>query len=257
MKYFELVTGYEMPALGLGTWQLRGETCTQAVRTALEQGYDHIDTADMYRNHQAIRPVLQDYDTEEIFITTKIRQSGLHHDEVLEFGDRALRELGIDVIDLLLIHWPNPDIPVEETLSAMAQLVEQGKVRSIGVSNFMIHHLEEALKVTKAPIAVNQIKYHPYHNQQKLLDYCKDNDILVTAYSPFGNGDLIGDEALNRIAAKYDRNMPQVVLKWLLMKGIVVIPKSTNPDHIESNMDIFDWELEEEDFEAIDSMDSR
>jgi diketogulonate reductase-like aldo/keto reductase len=257
MEYFELVTGYEMPALGLGTWQLRGDTCTRSVRTALELGYDHIDTADMYGNHEAIRPVLQDYDTDEIFITTKIRRSALRHDEVLEFGDRALQELGIDVIDLLLIHWPNPSIPVGETLSAMAELVQQGKVRSIGVSNFMIHHLEEALQVTEAPIAVNQIKYHPYHNQQKLLDYCKDHDILVTSYSSLGNGDLIGDEALNQIAAKYEKNMPQVVLKWLLMKGINVIPKSTNPDHIESNMDLFDWDLEDEDFEAIDSMDSR
>lgn len=257
MEYFELVTGDKMPALGLGTWQLRGDTCTRSVRTALELGYDHIDTADMYRNHQAIRPVLQDFDTDEIFITTKIRRSALRHDEVLEFGDRALQELGIDVIDLLLIHWPNPDIPVGETLSAMAKLVQLGKVRNIGVSNFMIHHMEEALEVTEEPIAVNQIKYHPYHNQQKLLEYCEDHDVLVTAYSPFGNGDLIGDKALNRIAAKYERNMPQVVLKWLLMKGIVVIPKSTNPDHIASNMGIFDWELEEDDFEAIDSMDSR
>ncbi len=257
MEYFELVTGDKMPALGLGTWQLRGNTCTRSVRTALELGYEHIDTADMYRNHQAIHPVLQDFDTDEIFITTKIRQSGLRHDDVLAFGDRALQELGIDVIDLLLIHWPNPDIPVGETLSAMAKLVQQGKVRNIGVSNFMIHHLEEALEVTEEPITVNQIKYHPYHNPQELLAYCEDHDIVVTSYSSFGNGSLIGDEALNGIAAKYDRPMPQVVLRWLVMKGIVVIPKSTNPAHIESNMDIFDWELAEEDFEAIDSMDSR
>lgn len=257
MKHYELVTGYEMPALGIGTWQLKGNTCTQAVRTALELGYTHIDTADMYGNHRAVRRALEGYDPKEIFITSKIQRHDLRHDDVLAVGDRILSELDIDYLDLLLIHWPNERIPLSETLPAMHELVEQGKVRSIGVSNFMIHHLEEALEVEGISIAVNQIKYHPYHNQQELLDYCKERDILVTAYSPFANGDLIGDRTLNRIADKYEKTMPQVVLRWLVSKGMVVIPKSTNPDHIEANMDIFDWELDEEDFEAIDSLSSR
>ncbi len=255
MITYELASGYKMPALGLGTWQLRGNTCTESVRTALDLGYEHIDTADAYGNHRAIGKALQDYDPTEIFITSKIPRSDLRRDDVLAMGNRALSELGVDYLDLLLIHWPNPQIPVAETLSAMAQLVEQGKVRSIGVSNFMIDDLEEARKVTEVPIAVNQVKYHPYHNQQELLDYCKEHDIVVTAYSPFGNGSLIGDATLNRIAEKYDKSMPQVVLNWLVTKGMVVIPKSRNPDHIEANMDIFDWELEEEDFEAIDNLD--
>lgn len=254
MQYFELATGDKMPALGLGTWQLRGNTATEAVRTALDLGYDHIDTADAYRNHQAIAKALPDYDTDKIFITTKIPPSELHHDDVLEVGNRALSELGIDTIDLLLIHWPNDDIPLSETLPAMAQLVKEGKVRNIGVSNFMVRHLEEALKVTEVPITVNQIKYHPYHQQKDLLAYCKDHNILVTAYSPFGNGSIVGDQALKRIGAKYNRSFAQVVLKWLVMKGIVVIPKSSNPAHIASNMDIFDWELAEEDFAAIERM---
>ncbi|MGC9523734.1 MAG: aldo/keto reductase [Anaerolineae bacterium] len=255
MTTYELASGYSMPALGLGTWQLRGKTCTEAVRTALDLGYDHIDTADAYSNHRAIAQALRGYNPTELFITSKIPPSDLHHDDVVAVGNRALSELEVDYLDLLLIHWPNPEIPVAETLSAMAELVEQGKVRSIGVSNFMIEDLKEALEVTEVPIAVNQVKYHPYHNQQALLDYCKEHNIVVTAYSPFGNGSLIGDATLNRIAAKYDKNMPQVVLNWLVRKGMVVIPKSKNPDHIEANMDIFDWELEEEDFEAIDSLD--
>jgi diketogulonate reductase-like aldo/keto reductase len=254
MDYHELKTGYKMPALGIGTWQLKGSTCTRAVRTALEAGYDHIDTADMYGNHRAIRSALEGFDPEEIFITSKIWRSDLRRDDVLAMGDRALSELGVDYLDLLLIHWPNGSVPVKETLTAMAELVDQGKVRSIGVSNFMIHHLEAALAVTEAPISVNQVKFHPYHNQRELLDYCKEHDIVVTAYSPFGNGSLIGDRALKRIAEKYDKSHAQIVLKWLVMKDIVVIPKSTNPDHIRANMEIFDWELDAEDFETIEQL---
>jgi diketogulonate reductase-like aldo/keto reductase len=254
MQYFELTTGDKMPALGLGTWQLKGNTATEAVRTALELGYDHIDTADAYGNHQAVAKALKEVDTDKIFITTKVRPSDLHHDDVLSVGNRALTELGIDVIDLLLIHWPNDDIPLKETLPAMAELVKQGKVRNIGVSNFMIHHLEEALAITEVPITVNQVKFHPYYQQNDLLDYCKAHNILVTSYSSFGNGSIVGDQALQRIGEKYGRSFAQVILKWLVTKGIVVIPKSTNPAHIASNMDIFDWELEEEDFAAIERM---
>ncbi len=257
MQYYELATGYRMPALGLGTWQLRGHTCTRAVRTALDLGYDHIDTAENYGNHTAIREALEGYDREKLFITTKIPHSELRHDDVLAMADRALSELGVDYLDLLLIHWPNDQIPLSETLPAMAKLVRQGKVRSIGVSNFMIHHLEEALRVTEVPITVDQVKFHPYHNQRELLDYCKEKGIVVTAYSPFGNGSLIGDRALRRIAEKYDRSMPQVVLRWLLTKGLVVIPKSGNPDHIAANMDVFDWELDAEDFDAIEALGQR
>ncbi len=254
MQYFTLSTGYNMPALGLGTWQLRGDICTNAVRTALSLGYDHIDTAEAYRNHEAIRDALKEHDRDTVFITSKIPPSELRHDDVLAMGNRALKELGVDYLDLLLIHWPNDEIPIAETLSAMAKLVKQGKVRSIGVSNFMVSHLEEALAVTKVPITVDQVKFHPYHNQRALLEYCKAHNIVVTSYSSFGNGSLIGDQALERIAAKVGKSMPQVVLKWLLMKGLVVIPKSANPAHIKANMDIFDWELDAEDFAAIEAL---
>lgn len=254
MQYFTLSTGYNMPALGLGTWQLRGDICTNAVRTALSLGYDHIDTAEAYRNHEAIRDALKEHDRDTVFITSKIPPSELHYDDVLAMGNRALKELGVDYLDLLLIHWPNDEIPIAETLSAMAKLVKQGKVRSIGVSNFMVSHLEEALAVTEVPITVDQVKFHPYHNQRALLEYCKAHNIVVTSYSSFGNGSLIGDQALERIAAKVGKSMPQVVLKWLLMKGLVVIPKSADPAHIKANMDIFDWELDAEDFAAIDAL---
>lgn len=254
MQVFKLTSGYDMPALGLGTWQLRGEICTSAVRTALDLGYAHLDTAEAYRNHEAIRAALKGYDRDRIFITSKIPPSELRHDDVLAMGNRALKELGVEYLDLLLIHWPNEEIPIAETLGAMALLVKQGKVRSIGVSNFMVPHLEEALAVTEVPITVDQVKFHPYHNQRALLEYCKAHDIVVTSYSSFGNGSLIGDQALKRIADKVGKSMPQVVLRWLLMKGVVVIPKSANPAHIKANMDIFDWELDAEDFAAIDAL---
>jgi len=255
MKYFDLTSGYKMPALGLGTWQLRGSTCTEAVRTALGLGYDHIDTADMYGNHQAIRQALQGMDTDKIFITSKVRRTDLRHDNVLKMGNRALSELGVDHLDLLLIHWPNRQVPIAETLTAMAELVQQGKVLSIGVSNFTIRDLQEAQQVTKVPLSVNQVKFHPYNNQRDLLEYCNDHGIVVTAYSPFDNGSLVGDRKLKRIAAEYDHSFAQIVLRWLVSKGVVVIPKSTNPSHIADNMDIFDWELEPEDYEAIEALD--
>ena len=254
MQYYKLTSGYDMPALGLGTWQLRGDVCTTAVRTALDLGYDHLDTAEAYRNHEAIGKALKGYDREKVFITSKIPPSELHRDDVLAMGNRALKELGVEYLDLLLIHWPNDEIPIAETVGAMAELVRQGKVRSIGVSNFMVHHLEEALAVTEVPITVDQVKFHPYHNQRALLDSCTAHDIRVTSYSPFGNGSLIGDRALQRIAGKVGKSMPQVVLRWLLMKGLVVIPKSGNPAHIASNMDIFDWTLDAEDFAAIEAL---
>jgi diketogulonate reductase-like aldo/keto reductase len=255
MQYFELASGYKMPALGLGTWQLRGSTCTKAVRAALKLGYDHIDTADMYGNHQAIRQALQGVDTDRIFVTSKVGPADLRHDDLLKMGNRALSELGVDHLDLLLIHWPNRQIPISETMAAMTEWVQQGKVRSIGVSNFTVRDLQEAQQVTKVPISVNQVKFHPYNHQRDLLNYCNDHGILVTAYSPFGNGSLVGDRKLKRIASKYDRSFAQIVLRWLVSKGVVVIPKSTNPIHLADNMDIFDWELEPEDAEAIEALD--
>ncbi len=244
-----------MPSPSAGTWQSRGSTCTKAVRTALKLGYDHVDTADVYGNHQAIRQALQGVDRDKIFITSKVRRGDLHHDDLLKMGDRALSELGIDHLDLLLIHWPNRQVPVAETLTAMAELVHQGKVRSIGVSNFTIRDLREAQQVTRVPISVNQVRFHPYNNQRDLLDYCNDHGIVVTAYSPFGNGSLVGDRKLMRIASRYDRSFAQIVLRWLVSKGVVVIPKSTNPNHLADNMDIFDWELEPGDTEAIEALD--
>jgi diketogulonate reductase-like aldo/keto reductase len=257
MQYFELASGDKMPALGLGTWRLRGDACTKAVTTALEMGYDHLDTAEAYGNHRAIGRALQDFDANKIFITSKIPKSELHHDDALEMGERALLEMGIDTLDLLLIHWPNERIPVDETLSAMAELVRRGQVRNIGVSNFTIDHLEEALEVTEVPIAVNQVEFHPYNNQKDLLAYCKDHNIVITAYSPFGSGSLIRDRDLTQIARKYDRSVPQVILRWLVTKGLVVIPKSGSLEHMKANMDIFDWELDRGDFEAIERLDRR
>jgi 2,5-diketo-D-gluconate reductase B len=257
MEYFELASGDKMPALGLGTWRLRGDACTKAVTTALELGYEHIDTADAYGNHRAVGRALQDFDPDKIFIVSKIPKSDLHHEDALEVGERALIELGIETLDLLLIHWPNERIPVQETLVAMADLVRRGKVRNIGVSNFAIDHLEEALEVTEAPIAVNQVEFHPYNNQKRLLAYCKDHDIVVTAYSPFGSGNLIRDRDLAQIARKYNRTVPQVILRWLLTKGLVVIPKSGSPEHMKDNLDIFDWELDRADFDTIEALDRR
>lgn len=246
-----LNTGHQMPRVGLGTWKLTGEDCLRAVPLALAMGYDHIDTADVYGNHREIAPALRGVDRESIWITSKVNRGSLRYDDVLATCERNLGELEIDYLDLYLIHWPDPDVPMEETFRALGRLVDEGMTRTIGVSNFMVEHLTEALAVAEVPIVNNQIKFNPTHQPWEVVELCREHDIAVTAYSPLMHGDAPGHEVLREIAREVGRTPAQVALRWLLQQDMIVIPKATSEQHLRENLDILDWELSSEQAERI------
>ncbi len=240
-----------MPQFGLGTWKLTGQDCVNAVRMALEMGYDHIDTADVYGNHREVAAGIRGFAREDLWITSKVNRGSLRYDDVLATCEKNLKELEIDCLDLYLIHWPDPDVPMAETFRALARLVDEGMTRNIGVSNFMVEHLTEALAVAEVPIVNNQIKFHPLHQPWDVVELCRDNNIAVTAYSPLMHGDAPGNQTLQQIAEEIGRTPAQVALRWLLQQDMIVIPKATSEAHLRENMDIFDWELSPEQDQRI------
>lgn len=256
VRFIKLNSGDQIPVIGLGTWQITGKTCTNAVRNALELGYRHIDTADVYGNHQDIAPALKDtsLSRSELFITSKIHRNDLRFNDVIKTVERLLKELGLEYLDLLLIHWPNKNIPISETLEAFSKLKEEKKVRNFGVSNFTISHLCEALRYNSGLISLNQVEFHPYLYQKGLLKYCMEKNIVLTAYSPLGRGEIFNDNRVTDLADKYNVSPGQLVLRWIVDKGIVVIPKASSIEHIKDNMDIFGWELPAEVNELLDNL---
>jgi len=251
----KLRDGNKIPVLGLGTWKLNGEKCIFAVKKAIELGYVHIDTAERYGNQPEISEAIKDFDRSKLFLTSKVWHSNLRYDDVLEACEKTLKELNIDYIDLYLIHWPNSSIPLEGTFKAFKELITDGKVKSVGVSNFTTNHLKDALKIAEAaevPITVNQVEFHPGLYQKDLLEFCRKNNIVVTAYSPLGSGALLQDKVIEEIANRYGKSLAQICLKWLLEKNLVVIPKASSEHHLKDNMEIFDWNLSKEDIEKID-----
>lgn len=213
--------GAHIPALGLGTWQLTGTTCTDVVETALEMGYRHIDTAQFYDNEAAVGKGLAaaDVSRKEVFLTTKAWRTNLRADDVLSSVRQSLNALGVDVIDLLLIHWPHPRIPLAETLGAMEALQSEGVVRHLGVSNFTRSQLQNALRIANVPLVANQVLYHPYKDQSDLQTFCADHDVALTAYSPLARGAVLSDEGLQAIGKEYDKSAAQVALRWLDAAG--------------------------------------
>lgn len=256
MQNVKLKSGDEIPILGLGTWKLTGKECTETVRNAFDLGYRHIDTADIYRNHQDIAPALEenDLDRTELFITSKVWREDLHYGDVKKSTDKILSQLGIDYLDLLLIHWPNQNVPISETLEALAEVKENGKTRNVGVSNFTISHLEEAINYFPDLITVNQVEFHPFLYQKELLDYCQRNNIVLTAYSPLARGKIFKDKRIVNLAKEIDKSPARLVLKWMVEKQIVVIPKSSTIEHLKDNMDLFDWELPDEAKDVIENL---
>lgn len=252
------VAGQSVPKVGLGTWQLTGTDCYDAVQSAIDLGYRQIDTAQAYDNEREIGDAINasGVNRDSLFLTTKLGRGSYSHDAVLRSTDESLSKLDTEYLDLLLIHWPADRLPtgpsLTETLDAMNELYRSDKVRHIGVSNFGLDRLHRARTVSEAPILTNQVQYHPFWDQTQLLDYCHIHDVILTAYSPFGHGSVIGDTAICEIGERYGKSSAQVALRWLLQQEMVcTIPKASTPGHLKANLDVFDFELTDEEMQAV------
>ncbi|MFB6252584.1 MAG: aldo/keto reductase [Halobellus sp.] len=253
MEYAEAY-GARVPKVGLGTWQLTGEACYEAVSTALDLGYRHIDTAQLYENETEVGRAIEDADVdrEELFVTTKVRPGNARYDDVLDSTETSLDRLGTDSIDLLLLHWPNPLVSIGDTMDAMDRLVEEGRVANIGVSNSPQILLERARDAAETDVLTNQVQFHPYKPQRRMLGHCQEEGMLLTGYSPLARGTVFDDADVQRIAEEYDRTRAQVVLRWATQhRNVVVIPKSADPAHLEQNIEIFDFKLTSAEVDAL------
>lgn len=254
MHAIELASGHPMPLLGLGTWDLEGAHCTQVVQQALDLGYRHIDTAYMYQNQKAIGKALAEsgLDRQEVFLTTKIWKDALQRERVLGQFQECLEMLGTSYVDLLLIHWPNEEVPLAETLDSFNALHDQGKVKSIGVSNFSMAQVEQAQAISRAPVGVNQVRYHVGHNQEALRRHNQDRSVAITAYCPLARGESASDQILRQIGQRHNKSAAQVALRWLVQKKVLVIPKASSTEHLRANQEIFDWELTAQEMAQLD-----
>jgi Aldo/keto reductases, related to diketogulonate reductase len=249
-----LVGGDEMPVVGFGTWDLSGQAVTDSVRTALQAGYEHIDTAEGYENETEVREAITDHDREDLFLTTKVLPKHLNYNAVIESCENSLNRLGTDYVDLYLVHWPNPAISIRETMDAMDTLHERGMIRNVGVCNFSSHQLRAAQHVSDVPVATNQVEFHPWLPQTDLRAYCDREDIALIAAAPLGRTRVLADDVIRDIADARARSPAQVVLRWELEKGVATIPKSSSSEHIEENFDLFGWELTDEEIARIDDI---
>ncbi len=243
----------KMPIIGLGTWQsASGKEVENAVLFALNAGYRHVDTARIYGNEESIGKAIKasKVPRKDLFITTKIWNAD--HADVRKALNDSLKRLQLDYVDLYLIHWPVKER--NRTWQELEKLQKEGKIKSIGVSNFTIKHLEELKKHSKILPAVNQVEFSPFLYQKELLDYCNKNKIQLEAYSPLARSEKLTDKTITAIAKKYNKSPAQIMLKWAIQKDIVVIPKSINESRIKENVDLFNFEIKAEDMKKLDSL---
>jgi len=244
--------GLDIPIVGLGTWMLRGRDCARLVQQAISLGYRHIDTAQMYGNeHEVGEGVRASGRRAEVMVTTKIQPTLLSARDVDRSVKESLAHLRLDHIDLLLIHWPNPRVPLAETFGAMAKLKQEGLVRALGVSNFTVALLDEAAKASPEPLVCNQIEMHPFLDQSKVVAACRRHGMAVVAYSPIARGGAQEDAVLARIGKAHGKSAAQVSLRWLVQQGIVVIPRTSKVERLEENIGLFDFTLSEAEMAEI------
>ncbi|TQR19077.1 aldo/keto reductase [Psychrobacillus vulpis] len=251
-----LTNGVEMPRIGLGVYKMtEPDIALQAISTALDSGYRHIDTASLYNNEKEVGEAVRNSNVnrDEIFITTKVWNEDQGYDQTLKAFEKSLKLLGMDYVDLYLTHWPVAETFVD-TYRAIERLYEEKLIRATGVSNHHQHHLEAiASKANVAPM-VNQIECHPRLTQFDLREYCAENGIAVTSWSPLARGGLLNEPTLKRISGKYDKSPAQIIVRWHLQHDLIVIPKSVTPNRIIENLDVFDFELSFEDMKNIDAL---
>ncbi len=248
-----LNNGVKIPLIGYGTWQLKGENVIQSIAWALEAGYRHIDTAMVYKNEKAIGTVIRNskIPRDELFITTKLWIQDFSPEKVPHAIDVSLKKLGLKYVDLYLVHWPAEGYL--DIWKPMEHIVREGKARAIGVSNFMIHHLEKLKKRAEIQPAINQIEFSPYNFNLELYEYCNENEIKIESYSPLTRGIKLMDPKLVEIAAKYNKTTAQILLRWNVQKGTIAIPTSSNKTRILENIEIFDFTISQHDMNVLDT----
>ncbi len=254
---FTLNNGVNMPYLGLGVWQTRdGEEVISAVKWALDKGYRHIDTAAIYENEKGVGAGIKasGIPREEVFLVSKVWNTDQGYDATIRAFETSLRKLDTDYLDLYLIHWPVQG-KYKETWKALETLYREKRVRAIGVSNFLLHHLKDLLSEASEIPMVNQMEFHPYLVQEDLLEFCRDKGIQYEAWSPLMQGNIFEIGVFRELAEKYNKTIAQVVLRWDLQKGVVTIPKSSNKQRIAENAEVFDFALSEEDMARLDALD--
>lgn len=264
MKNFKISNGIDIPAIGFGTWQLEGEKVTEPLKIALEKGYTHIDTAAIYKNEKEIGVVLQsqNIDRKELFITSKCWNSERGYEKALAAFKQTLTDLQTDYLDLYLIHWAANETQFPDSWAALnastwrafEEIYTSGKAKAIGVSNFNINHLEALFETAKIKPMVNQIEIHPGHSQPELVDFCKQNDLLVQAWSPLGSGRILENELIVSLANKYNVSVGQICINYCLAKEILPLPRSSSEKNIEANLTSNNFKLSAEDIKAIDEM---
>ena len=261
MEQYLLSNDVQIPVIGFGTWQTPSdETGVNAVITALQSGYRHIDTAQGYRNEDIVGKAVKDsgIPREEIFLTSKLDNPNHGYDNTMRSFERTLEQLGTDYVDLFLIHWPNPlqyratwQQTNAETWKAFEELYRAGKIRAIGISNFRQHHIDELMKTAEITPMVNQIRLCPGEPQEALVGYCRERNILLEAYSPLGTGQIFKVPEMQALAEKYQKSIAQICIRWSLQNGFLPLPKSVTADRIRENIDVFSFALSDEDVSLI------
>ena len=243
--------GARIPAIGLGTMTLKGAVCVEAVKTALQIGYRHIDTAQNYGNEREVGEGIRasGVKRDDVFLTTKIYWNRLNEFE--RAFDDSLKSLGFPSVDLLLIHWASPQIPVAQSVATLCTFKRKGLARHVGVANFTTAMLDEAVKVASEPLVTNQIEVHPFLDQTKVIAACRKHGLSVTAYCPLARGKIPNDDTLERIGKAHGKSPSQVALRYLVQQGIIPIPRTANPDHLAANLAVFDFNLSPEEMSEI------
>jgi 2,5-diketo-D-gluconate reductase B len=252
MQFVE-ANGAKIPSIGLGTWELRGRTCARLVEQAIKLGYRHIDTAQIYENEREVGEGLRasGVKRDDVFVTTKIWTTHFAPHDLERSAKESLAKLHLSEVDLLLLHWPNPRVPLAETLGALAHVKKLGMARHIGVSNFTVALIGEAVAACSEPLVCDQVEYHPYLDQTKVLEACAHHGLALVAYSPIAKGRIKGDKLLEQIGKKYRKTAAQICLRWLVQQKIVAIPRTSRIERLSENIAVFDFELSDDEMRQI------